>query len=260
MSTPSEPQTSSLVTTGASNLSSTSITSQTWLQKHTVLIIAILSITLGYFLTDKAIAIVASYESHKAQQAQTVLATQAKTSDEDLTEAKAQLVVYENALAASTKENATLTAAITSRNQAESTQQKTDATLPPSQLATRWEALVNNTGVATAAKGYTVTDDAAVNTVQQLEQIPVLTQNLADMTTEEAGLQKTVSTVNQLVLDGKSTIGSLQSQLTDQTKQCSTDEAALKSQIVKSKVASVWEKAKWFGYGFVSGFITGVFK
>ena len=68
MSTPSEPQTSSLVTTGASNLSSTSITSQTWLQKHTVLIIAILSITLGYFLTDKAIAIVASYESQSISQ------------------------------------------------------------------------------------------------------------------------------------------------------------------------------------------------
>jgi len=233
---------------------------QTWLQKHERLIIWILCIVLGYFVVDKGLSIVSSYEQHKAQQANTVLNTQKTTTDTDLEQAKAQLVVYENALAEATKENATLAAAIASRNQIETAQQKTDATLQPSQLATRWQGLVNNTGIRASASGYAVTDTAAIDTVQQLEQIPVLTQNVADEAKEISGLQTAVDSTNTLVLDGKNTITSLQSEVQDESKACSTQVTALQSQITKAKFASIWEKAKWFGAGFVTGFVTGVLK
>ena len=235
----------------ATTTSTASASSLTWLQKHERLVIIFMSLLLAYFIVDKGFSLASSYESHKSQQASSVLSTQAAEVASELAQAKAQLADYETALAASTKQNATLTEAIASRNQTVIVQQQKDATLPPSQLATRWQGLVNNTGVETAVNGYAVTEEAAIATVEQLEQVPVLTQNLKDVTTEEAGLQTDVNDANALISSGKLTVAGLQLQLTDQDKSCTASINALKANDNKSKL-------KWFGIGYVSGFISGI--
>lgn len=61
-------------------------------------------------------------------------------------------------------------------------QQATDATLPPTQLAARWQDLIhvpNSIGVT--ANGYTANATAAVATVQMLDSVPVLKQDVADL-------------------------------------------------------------------------------
>jgi hypothetical protein len=114
--------------------------------------------------------------------------------------------------------------------------------------------------VTTASNGYAVTDDAALATVDQLEQVPVLTQNLKDETTTAANLQKDVDDANTLISTGKVTVAGLQLQLQDQDKACSTQVTALQGQLKKQKLQGIVSRAKWFLAGFATGFITGVFK
>jgi hypothetical protein len=235
----------------ATTISTVSASSLTWLQKHERLVIVFMSLLLAYFVVDKGFSLASSYESHKAQQAATTLGIQASKDAADLAQAKAQLVNYQNALAVSTQQNASLTAAIASRNKTVVVQEQKDAALPPSQLATRWQGLVNNTGIQTAANGYAVTDDAALATVDQLEQVPVLAQNLKDETTTAANLQKDVTDANTLINSGKLVVNGLQLQIQDQDKSCTASINALKAKDNKSKL-------KWFGIGYVSGFISGL--
>ena len=225
--------------------------SESWLKQHERLIIVLMSLLFAYFVLDKGFSIVSSYESHKAQEASSVLNTQAATVAVELAQAKAELADYETALAESTKQNAELAAAIASRSQTVIVQQQKDAALPPSQLAIRWQGLVNNTGIQTAANGYAVTSDAALATVDQLELVPVLTQNLKDETTTAANLQTDVDKANTLISQGKITVNGLQLQLQDQDKSCTANINALKATENKSKL-------KWFGIGYVSGFISGI--
>lgn len=76
-----------------------------------------------------------------------------------------------------------LAKAMAQRNIELDKRQKTDATLPPTELAGRWNMLTNVPGaVTTTASGYAVTQQGAVATVQALESVPVLTQNVKDLT------------------------------------------------------------------------------
>lgn len=107
-----------------------------------------------------------------------------------------------------------LAKAMAARNVALGQQQKTDLTLPPTELGNRWSSLLKlapgtvvykdaKSGVDPNVTAFLVSPAAAVTTVQALESVPVLTQNVADLT-------KTVSDKN-LQLTEKDTIITLKS-------------------------------------------------
>ena len=256
MSTPNVSPTSNPATTNA-NTTVTNTTSQSWLQKHTVLITIVLSLSLGYFVSDKALSIVSVYENHKVQADTAVLNTQKTAVDADLAQAKAELTDYQAALAQSTQQNAALAAVIANRTQTVVVQQKADAALPPTQLATRWQGLVKDNGVSASANGYTVTPNAAINTVDQLEEVPVLQQNLADETTKTGNLQTDINSANTVISQDKTVVIGLQTELTDQNNVCKSEVGSLQTELKKQKLVGIWAKIKWFGAGFVSGFTTG---
>ena len=233
------------------NLSQDFSTTQTWLQKHERLILVILGLVLLYFVVDKSLGIVSNYESHKATEALAVTATQKAQADAELAQAKSMLIDYQNALATSQEQNAKLVTAIATRDKVTVVQQQTDAKLQPSQLATRWAGLVNDTGVTATATGYDVTDSAALATVQTLELEPTLKQDLADETTKSANLQIDVDKANALISQGKIAVNGLQLQITDQDKSCT-------AQITATKAAAKKSNFKWFGIGFGTGFVTGL--
>lgn len=239
--------------TNEQNVSTILTESRSWLQKHERLLIFVGILAFAFFLTEKGLSIVSTYEGHKATQAAAVTAAQAAKNQEALTQAQSLLQSYQQQLATFAAANQELTAAIASRNTQLSTQQKTDSTLPPSSLADRWDTLINDKGVTAGVNGYIVNDTAAVSTVVQLETVPVLTQDLQDEKTKESNLQSNVNDANALIAKGKDVISGLQLQLTDQTKQCNVEIAAVKAEARKSKL-------KWFGAGVIVGFIGGLFK
>ena len=152
--------------TNVTPISNLVTSSESWLKKHETIVIVALCLLLGFFIVYKGSSIAASYESHKAEQANAALALQKTQADAALAQAKTMLADYESALSYSVKENAALAAAITNRDKVTSNQQHTDATLPPSSLATRWQGLVGDSGIQSAPSGFSVTDSAGLATVQ----------------------------------------------------------------------------------------------
>ena len=222
-----------------------------WLKMHETLIIVFMCLVVGFFLAYKGLGIVSSYENHKAQQAIAVVQAQSNQNAADLITVKQTLAQYQTALANATAANQTLAQAMTTRNTVVVKQESTDATLPPSALGQRWETLVNDTGVAPTSTGFAVPEKVALETVQGLEQVPTLTQDVKDAQTETANDQVALTQANTLIDQGKTLVTGLQNQLTDQTKSCSI-------QLSAAKAAANKGKFRWFGIGYVSGFVSGL--
>ena len=227
---------------------------QTWLQKHERLIIVVLVIGLSLFVVQKYFDLSAAIESHKAQEATAVLQAQTDKTNNDLDTAKQLLSSYQAALIQSATENSKLADAIANRNLNLTTQQNNDKVLPPSKLADRWQMLTgsDNGDIIATSDGFSVSSIAAVTTVQRLEQVPVLEQNIADEQDKEKNLQTSISKANDLISQGKITVDGLQLQLQDQTKACNAQIGLVKAEARKSKM-------KWFFAGLITGFVGGKF-
>jgi hypothetical protein len=247
--TPSTPPTS--VIPPVSSLSQVESAATSWFKTHETLLIVFMSLIVGTFLVYKGLDIVSSYENHKAQQAIAVVQAQSNQNAADLTTVKQTLAAYQTALANATTANQTLAQAVTARNTVVVKQESTDATLPQSALGQRWETLVNDTGVTPTPTGFAVPEKAALDTVQSLEQVPVLTQDVKDAQAQTANDQIALTQANNVIDQGKTLVTGLQNQLTDETKSCSI-------QLSAAKAAANKGKFKWFGIGYVSGFVSGL--
>lgn len=224
---------------------------ESWLKAHERLVIVFMLLIVAFFVLDKSLGIVASWEQHRANAAQQQLANDKAKNDIDLAIAKQKLADYQETISQNEKINAQLEQGIIARDALLTAQQKKDATLPPTELGQRWQALVGDSGIQANASGFTVLDTAAHATVSKLEQVPVLQQNLDDEKQKNANLQTDVDKANDLIDKGKIVVSGLQLQLTDQNKACSTQIAAVKAEARKGKL-------KWFGIGFVTGYISGL--
>ena len=139
-------------------------------------------------------------------------------------------------------------------------QQKTDATLPPSELAQHWAQITPNmpAGGVTVSKdnAIAVTQAGAVATVVQLERVPFLTQELANETTQKQNDDQIIANQTKNIFDLGTTIGDLHKQIdgkdlliADNTKQCTDEKNVMKAQFRKSK-------RRWFVIGYVAGFVS----
>jgi hypothetical protein len=226
--------------------------STSWILQHERLIIIVLVLALLGWGTEKAFDLVASRDKQAATlTAQTLAAQQQK--DQELSQAVAQTTAQYQALVQTlTQQNTQLATAVSARNKALTVQQTTDTTLTPSQLTDRWANLakVDSGKIAVSGDTIVVTPDAALDTVQQLEQVPVLTLNLEDETTQLTNTKSELASANQAIGQQKADITGLTAQIADQKKADATELAAEKAAARKSKL-------KWFGAGFVAGFIAG---
>jgi len=225
--------------------------SKTWLQKHTLLIMGVLVIGLSVFVIQKYLDYVVKSDQNKAQIALSQLEAQKASNDKTLAQAQQTLADYKTALDVYSKQNAELTAAITKRTSTAVVQQRQDATLTPTALGTRWKELINKPGITETSTGFSVDDDAGLATVQQLELVPVLEANLSDEQAKEENDQKELGKASAVIDQGKDLVSGLQLQLTDQDKSC-------KIQLQTEKDKSRKSRLRWFGAGFVTGFIGGI--
>lgn len=224
---------------------------ESWLKQHERIVLVAMLLIFSFFVLDKGLGIVSRYEVHKAQEATAVLAAQKAKNDLDLAQAKSMLADYQSALIASTHEIAALTASQARRNQQVTQQQQDDAHMQPSKLAERWQGLVNDTGIQATSLGFSLTNSAALATIEKVEQIAPLQQDLADEQAKTKSLQETVDKGNDLIAKGKVVVNGLQLQLTDKDKECT---ASLNAEKSKARVG----KLKAFGIGYVSGILTGI--
>lgn len=147
-------------------------------------------------------------------------------------------------------QNQKLATAISQRAQVTVIRQKEDAQLPPPELAQRWANLVevSPTQITAGEQGLQVTQTAAIATVQKMETIPQMQQDLKD--TREIAQNKddqvrSLSSVNNGLNDQ---IDNLNIQVADKDKQC---DARVDTAVKKTRGS----RAKWFIFGFAAGVV-----
>lgn len=192
----------------------------------------------------------ALYESQAASkaQAQKDAAIAAQVAEDKATFAALQAKI-DAQNAALIQANASLASALTK-------QQKADDVLTTSQLLTRWEALVPTVkfdgAPVTSDGGVGVSPANAHATVDALEQIPVLTQELANEQNLVVNGNALALAQTKQVTDLMAQVSGLQSKAVDDAKTC-------QDQIKVVKDAARKSKKHWYEFGFVSGFLARQF-
>ena len=145
-------------------------------------------------------------------------------------------------------QNAKLTSEMLTLSQTLAARQKQDSTLTTTALAARHESLVGVTGVNYTENGYLSSPVVELQTVELLESLPVLKQELSDETQVADNKDKQITSINTVVTGLNDQINGLNLQLTDSSKACDTRVAVARK--------SRW---KWFKYGFITGFLSGAY-
>jgi len=111
-----------------------------------------------------------------------------------------------------------------------------DAQMPPSELATRWNMLLGVGQIKPSADGMTADLPAAHETVSQLEEIPVLRKEKADIEANSSLKDQTLIQAQKTLLDTQTELGTCKNViLPDTTKACQKEIADLKAQARKGK-------------------------
>jgi hypothetical protein len=207
----------------------------TWLQKHERLIIVILVLALGGWLGNK-------WMNVSAENAKSALAIQQQVSAAAASQAALAAQTYQAAIDALSKANVALAASQQARNAALAKQQTVTATLPPDQVVTMWQGLIPgiNKGsiTPTGDGGYKVDGGPAIDTVNTLEEVPVLRANLSDETKLAETTQTALNSCSTLVENQKTEIA-------EDKKTCDAQTKSLKADARKSK-------RNWFIGGLVT--------
>ena len=130
-------------------------------------------------------------------------------------------------------------------------QQKTDATLPPTDLVARWNALVPQAEPPLHNGQVTLPNTGAVATVQQLERIPVQQEEITNEQTLVANGNALAVAQTKQVTDLTVQVTGLKLQSIDDAKVCQAQIAVVKADARKSK-------RRWFVAGFVAGIATRI--
>ncbi len=214
---------------------------KTWLQKHERLIIVVLVIAFGSWLGSK-------YLDNAAANAKSALVAQQQVSAAAASQAEMAAKGYQVAIEALSKQVTALDVAMTQRQTVLVKQQAQTSALPPDQLVTLWQGLIpgiNKGSIVPTTNGYAVDPGPAIDTVNQLEEVPVLKANLADETNLAATTQSALTSCSGLVDKQKTEIA-------EDKKTCDAQTASLKADARKSKrnwfIGGLVTAATIFGY------------
>lgn len=236
-------------------VATTVATTKTWLQNHERLILVVLVLSFLVFGVSKYFDHEATKDQAAASLAQQTLAAAIENSKALAAQVAGQTAQYRALVIQLTQQNAQLTQQVNTRTVVLQQQVATDKTLPLPLLGNRWATLIQAApGDLTATTaGVSVTPQAALATVTQLESVPVLTKNLADTQTENTNLNAELTSSDDLTTGLKSQVTALNTQLGDQTKSCKAEVASVKASARRGKL-----KAFLFGVGVGAGVTAGL--
>lgn len=218
-----------------------------------IVVIAALVIWVGYV---KVTNIIEEHDKEQLQQAQIVANQQAAQNAVLAKQAQDDAAKLQALTAQLEAQNQQLANANTQLASALAKQQHTDATLPPTELAQRWAQITPNMpagGVTVSPdNSMKVTQAGAVATVQQLEQVPVLKQELDNTTTQKNNDEQLLAASNKSIFDLNAQVGGLQKQIVANDNVCKEQIKVVKDEARKSK-------RRWFIIGYIAGFASKAF-
>src|SRR5580700_8052302 len=220
-----------------------------WFKAHERLVIIVLVLGFGAHMYGRYIDLESTKkDAQVAALTQTV--EQDKTSVANLAAQAAQAqATYQSTLTAMQAQNAQLAQTIAQESAALSKSQAVDNTLPLPQLGQRMETLVPDAkgGVTATATGLALNDAASRGVVSQLEEVPVLKDQLSQET-------QTATNNADMLTKAQTANAACQSEVTGLTKENTDLVAKDKADVAAEKLKT---KKAWRS-GFKWGAITGV--
>ena len=225
-----------------------------FIKAHETILGLVLAAAVIWGVSGKVENIMYHHDNAAESQAQIVATAQAQKDAALATQAAQQAEQYKELSDKVAAQNAALEQANITLATALAKQQHTDDTMPLPELAQEWTKLVpgmapNGITFALDPNGQiTLTDDAAHKTVDQLEQVPVLTQELSNSKQSEQNTDTLLGASQKQVTDLNSEVSGLNLQLADNQKVCTAQIAVVKADAAKAK-------RRWFLTGLVLGFL-----
>lgn len=218
-----------------------------YIKKHEKIIIIGMVLFVSFYLGNKYI----NYEANKADEKVAILQNQINKDQQLLSQQEQQTQLdrqqYQQALEKLTKQNQALLNTIEEDNKVLKQNQQVDANLPLPDLANRWKVLADiQDNIITSPTGITVTEPAARLTVQQLEKVPVLTDQLNKETQVANNNQDMLNKSQVLNNDLTKQLDSANILLSDTKKKCD-------AQISQVKADSHKKERNWFLRGLGIG-------
>jgi len=221
---------------------------------HERFLIVLAVLAFGCYGTSKVL----NYESAQKDAKVVALTAQVEQDRQSVAQmaisASQAQAVYQTTLDAITKQNVALAQANAQESTALAQRQAVDRALPLPAVANRIEVLVPATqgGITTTTAGVVLNDTASHSILSNLEQVPVLTDQLSK---EEQIVQNDAVVLDKAQASNvalSAEVTALQVEGADAAKQCKAEVSAEK---VKTKKAFL----KGLKYGFVAGFAAGAY-
>src|SRR5271157_409320 len=216
-------------------------------EKLLIVVIAAVLIFAGYV---KVTNIIAAHDAANLKQAQVVADAQKAANVQLAQQVQQDATALKELNDKVTAQNQQLVNANTALATALSQRQKTDASLPVPALVDRWAQLVpgtNFSGAITSGNNVSVSPSNALATVQQLEKVPVLTEQLKNETTQKENDDQVITQQGKSIFDLNGQVTGLNKQIVDNDKVC---QAAIKVEKDNARKG----KRKWFIIGYIAGF------
>lgn len=226
-------------------------TISTYIKTHERLLLALIGSVALWLAIGRVDTLIANHDSANLKQAQVVASQQAEKNQTLAVQAATQAAEYKALAAKVDAENAALVQTNAALSAALVKQQKTDATLLPSDLVARLNTLVPQANATVTPTGVALPEAGAVTVVQQLEQVPVLTKQLSDETDIASNTAVLLAAANENRATLTDEVSGLKLQVADDTKVYTAQIASVKAEARKSK-------RRWFIAGFVAGIATRI--
>lgn len=224
-------------------------TELSWLQKHERLIIVLVALVLGGWLTSKWI----DSSAARADLKQAVAIQQLTEAKNTVTELKAQAdkaaQQFQATIDALTAQNNALAGAVAQRNTTLKAKQAVLQNQALPLIVQDWkDAIKANDSDFTniTSDSVNVSSKAATQTVIQLEEVPVLQANVTDTQAQVDNYKKALDTADGSVIALGNEIDGLNNQISKQDAACKAQVDAVKADARKSK-------KNWFLRGMVVG-------
>jgi len=225
-----------------------------FIKAHETILGLVLAAAVIWGVSGKIESVVAKHDKSQETQAQIVANAQQSKDAALATQAAQQAEQYKELSDKVAAQNAALEQANITLATALAKQQHTDDTMPLPELAQEWTKLVpgmapNDITFALDPNGQiTLTDDAAHKTVDQLEQVPVLTQELSNTKGQLENVDSLLTASNAQVATLNALVSGLNLKAVDDKNACNAEIKGVRDDAAKSK-------RRWFLIGIVAGFL-----
>jgi hypothetical protein len=240
-----------MTTTPAPPTLGTTLTSDlAWVKTHVILLIFVVLLAFGLFYETQSV--IAKHDAAKAAEYQTSLNTAVQATKDIQNQAAAQDAQLVKLIQSLTTQNQQLATQVSSRDKVtQQAQQKAatlDATDTAAAIAVETKA---STGAVVAQDNTIVLALPIARTIN--EDLLSLAQAQADLADTQKQLvnEEVIANQTQLDLDEQKKL------VLAQQKELSAGQKNYEQQIDALKAASLKGKIKWFGIGYIAGFISG---